>query len=207
MGNEIEAFHKRYYDSGVWFERTKWMGVSVQKCPLDLWVYQELIREVKPDLIIETGTAFGGSALFLAHMCELLGRGHVVTIDIGSLAERPQHDRIVYLRGSSISSAILNTVSCMVSKAGRAMVILDSDHSMDYVLKEMDAYKRFVDVGSYMIVEDTDVNGHPVCADHGPGPMEAVQAFLARNPDFVIDGAREKFLMTQNPCGFLKRSS
>jgi len=85
------------------------------------------------------------------------------------------------------------------------MVILDSEHCKDHVLKELQIYNSFVNKGSYLIVEDSDINGHPVRPGWGPGPMEALNEFLKENNDFVIDDSREKFLMTQNPRGYLKR--
>ena len=85
------------------------------------------------------------------------------------------------------------------------MVVLDSDHSKAHVRRELDRYREFVTVGSYLVVEDTNVNGHPVMPEHGPGPFEAVQEFLPEHPEFQIDHAREKFLLTYFPGGYLKR--
>lgn len=185
------------------------MGVPVQKCPLDLWVYQDILCEVLPDVIIETGTMFGGSALYLAHVCDILNHGRVISIDItnqfsdGSLISRPKHNRITYITGSSTDQNILNQLKTELT--GSIMVILDSDHSKNHVLQELNLYSPFVQVGSYLIVEDTNVNGHPISPDHGPGPFEAVTEFLINNKNFQIDISREKFLMTQNPSGYLKR--
>ncbi len=86
------------------------------------------------------------------------------------------------------------------------MIILDSDHSRENVTRELVAYSPLVTQGSYLIVEDTNVNGHPVLPDFGAGPMEAVEAFLAAHPTFEVDERREKFLMTFNPRGFLRRT-
>jgi cephalosporin hydroxylase len=201
----INNFHQLFYYSGVWVTNTTWMGISTQKCPLDLWIYQEIIQEIKPDLIIETGTCFGGSALFLAQMCDLIGRGRVVTIDIACRDGLPENGRILYLNGSSIEPAILCSVSGLIRDAKTVMVVLDSDHSKDYVLKEMGYYANFVTPGSFMIVEDSDVNGHPICPDHGPGPAEAIIEFLKTHPEFEVDVSREKFMLTQNPGGYLRR--
>ena len=84
-------------------------------------------------------------------------------------------------------------------------MILDSDHSQAHVFQELTIYSPLVTKGSYLIVEDTNVNGHPVCPEHGPGPMEAIEEFLKKNKDFVIDGEKEKFLMSFNPRGYLRR--
>src|SRR5918994_2396641 len=104
----IDQFHTLYYSSRekTW-GNTFWLGHHVLKCPLDLWMYQEILHEVQPELIIETGTYLGGSALFLASISDLLGRGEVVTIDSARQDGRPRHDRITYLTGSSTSEKIL----------------------------------------------------------------------------------------------------
>lgn len=85
------------------------------------------------------------------------------------------------------------------------MVLLDSDHSKDHVLTEMNLYSKYVTRGSYMVVEDTALNGHPIHPDTEPGPMEALEMFMKDNKDFVIDKTREKFLMTWHPNGFLRK--
>jgi len=204
MGNKeiVSQFHQLYYYSGVWANNTKWMGISAQKCPFDLWVYQEIIFELRPDLIIETGTCYGGSALFMAQICDLIGHGRIISIDIQA-GNFPGHQRITYYHGSSIGDAV--SFCEKQAKNAKVMVILDSDHSKDYVVKEMECYAPLVSKGSYLIVEDGDVNGHPICPDHGPGPFEAVTEFLKTHPEFEVDVSREKFMMTQNPNGYLKK--
>lgn len=203
----VAAFHQLFYSSCQWVNSTRWMGVSAQKCPLDLWVYQEIIHEIRPDLIVETGTCYGGSALFLSQMCDLVGKGKVVTVDINALdpKTRPNHDRLCYYTGSSTDPKIVNAIGELAEGAKTVMVILDSDHSCNYVIEEMKCYAPFVTNGSYLIVEDTDVNGHPILPDHGPGPFEAVSAFLTSHPEFEVDASREKFMMTQNPRGYLRK--
>ncbi len=202
----VDQFHALYYDRRVqtWGE-TYWLGHHALKCPLDLWVYQEILHEVRPNLIIETGTYRGGSALFLASICELLGRGEVVTIDAATQKGRPRHKRIAYLTGSSTSEAMLRQVRRRARGKNRVLVLLDSGHSMEHVLAELRSYAPLVTPGSYLIVEDTNLNGHPVESDHGPGPAEAVATFLAENSAFARDESREKLLLTFNPGGYLKR--
>ncbi len=180
--------------------------MPVAKCPTDLWIYQEMIFELRPNLIVETGTWKGASAHFMASICDLLGEGSVVTVDIENLPDRPQHPRITYLHGSSTSPEVVEEVSRMAAGAGRTLVILDSDHSRDHVLAEMRVYADVVTPGSYMIVEDTNVNGHPIFPEFGPGPMEALEAFLAQRTDFTVDRSREKLLMTFNPRGYLRKA-
>jgi len=202
----VDAFHSLYYSARrrTW-GNTFWLGIPVQKCPFDLWVYQEIIFEVRPDVIIECGTASGGSALFLACVSDLVGKGRVVSIDIDEREARPNHPRIEYLVGSSRSEKIVTRVRELVRMDEKAIVILDSDHGKEHVLDELRIYSRFVSRDSYLIVEDTNLNGHPVNPDFGPGPMEAVQDFLKNNDQFIIDKSREKFYLTFSPGGFLRR--
>jgi len=199
------AFHRLYYEEPdrTW-QKTHWLGANAYKCPLDLWIYQELLTSVRPDLLIETGTAAGGSALFLASCMDLLGTGRVVTIDVAERV-RPQHDRITYLSGSSVAPEIVDQVRSHAADAGVVMVVLDSDHQRDHVLAELRTYSPLVTPGSYLVVEDTNVNGHPVARDFGPGPHEAVETFLAEGAPFVRDRSCERFRLTFNPGGFLRR--
>ena len=202
-------FHYYYYrNSDSTWERTHWMGVPLLKLPLDLWMYQEIIHETRPDLLVETGTNKGGSALFFANLFDLLGNGRVVTVDImrPDDAECPQHPRIDYLLGSSTAPDIVQEVRRRIRPHDRVMVVLDSDHSERHVSNELRLYAPMVTLGCYLVVEDTNVNGHPVFRSHGPGPMEALTAFLANNPDFTSDLSRERFQVTFSPRGWLRRS-
>ncbi len=204
-GNIVDQFHKLYYYSYMLGKTPLWLGVPTNKCPIDFWIYQEIIFEVKPDVIIECGTEYGGSAFFLASICDLVNNGMVITIDIKDKEDRPQHKRIRWLHGSSISEEIVHQVRALVSGDDKVMVILDSDHRKDHVLKELIIYSKVVTKGSYIIVEDTNVNGHPVRPEYGPGPMEAVEEFLKENSDFSIDKNCERFYLTFNPRGYLRR--
>ena len=201
----VDEFHKLYYESPDTWRKPFWLGIPAQKCPLDLWIYQEIIFEVKPDVIIECGTFAGGSALFLASVCDAVKRGTIITIDVEDREGKPRHKRIKYLLGSSTSKEIVDKVRRSIRNRHSVMVILDSDHSKDHVLKEMRIYSTFVTKGSYLIVEDTNINGHPVFPDFGPGPMEAVQQFLSENKVFAVDRSRAKFYMSFNPNGWLRR--
>jgi len=183
-------FHRSYYDSYIW-QDTRWLGVPAYKCPFDLWVYQEILTEQRPDVIVETGTADGGSALFLASVCDLLGCGRVVTIDLEGR--------------SSVDPEVLREVRRGIGRRDRVMVILDSDHSRDHVLAELRTYSSLVTPGQYLVVEDTNVNGHPLVPDFGPGPAEAVAEWLTGREDFETDRSREKFGFTFNPGGYLRR--
>jgi cephalosporin hydroxylase len=204
----IENFHNLYYngpeDKGQIFTRTYWMKVPCEKCPLDLWIYQEIISEIRPDLIIETGTRFGGSALFMAHILDILGKGEIITIDIDYMISRPIHPRVKYVHGSSSDTNLIESVLADRHDEAR-MVVLDSDHSKAHVLQELHLLAPYVSVGSYLIVEDTNINGHPIFPTLGAGPYEAVEEFLETHKEFAVDEAREKFLMTFNPRGYLRR--
>lgn len=212
-----DAFHKMFYYAGekTW-HNTRWLGVRNFKNPLDMWIYQEILYELRPDVIIEAGTAAGGSALFLATICDNIDHGRIVTIDIQSREEgmnsffnspryRPDHPRISYVHGSTTDPAIQAQVVASLSPEERVLVILDSDHSRDHVRAEMDFYHQLVTEGSYLIVEDTNLGGNPVWPQEDGGPMAARDAFMAEHAEFRTDLTREKFFVTQNPRGFLLR--
>jgi cephalosporin hydroxylase len=202
----VARFHELYYNSRqqTW-KKTYWLDCHAEKCPLDLWIYQEILVETRPDIIIETGTAAGGSALFLATVCDLLATGTVVTIDVAAAARRPEHPRIRYVLGSSTDEETVERVRRLVPADAGVMVVLDSDHSKEHVTDELRIYGELVTPGQYLIVEDTNLNGHPIRPDFGPGPTEAIEEYLAANTCFQVDHEREKFFMTFNPGGYLRR--
>jgi cephalosporin hydroxylase len=186
MHSISEQFHELYYESRVW-RNTFWLGVETLKCPLDLWIYQELLHEVRPRYIIETGTASGGSALFLASVCDLLGTGEIITVDVEEHPARPAHARIEYLTGSSVAEETIRAIKERVAGAGGdpVLAILDSDHSQQHVAQELRIYGAMVTEGSYLI--------------------EAVESFLRETPQFMPDREREKFFLTFNPKGYLRK--
>ncbi|MFD1824931.1 CmcI family methyltransferase [Mumia zhuanghuii] len=201
-------FHLLYYHvSRQTWKDTWYRGIATYKCPTDMWVYQELIDELRPGLVVETGTFRGGSALFLADRLETLGHGEVVSVDIDPHGdERPTHPRLTYLIGSSVAPDIVNEIRQRIPTDGSpVLVILDSDHSQQHVAAELHTYAPLVTVGSYLIVEDTNVNGHPAAPDHGPGPYEAVAEFLAEDRRYAVDPRCERYFLTQNPSGYLRR--
>lgn len=202
-------FHRSfYYRRKTTWENTAWLGAPLLKCPLDLWVYQEILHDLKPEFVIECGTKWGGSSYFMAGIFDLIGKGRIITIDIEDLKEgHPTHERVDYLIGSSTSPGIAERVKSIVGDAGPVMVILDSDHSHIHVLDELLIYSEMVTLGSYIIVEDTNVGGHPVRPAFGPGPMKAVHDFLKTTDAFEFDRSRTKYMLTFNPNGYLKRLS
>jgi cephalosporin hydroxylase len=202
------AYHRLcYYNPSRTWRHTHWLGHEVWKLPLDLWIYQEIVYEVRPGLIVETGTRFGGTTVFLAHILDLLGEdGRIVSIDIDA-AEQPEHPRVTYVNGSSTDPAIVDRVRSLAPPGAPVLVILDSDHRTPHVRGEIAAYADLVTPGSYLIVEDTDTGGNPVHHAEVPdgGPMVAVKELLARDDRFEVDSARERFWVTLNPSGFLRR--
>lgn len=186
----------------------KWMGLTVGKCPLDLWVYQEILFETRPDLIIEAGTAAGGSALFMAQMCDLMGTGNVITLDIKKGPHYRPHPRLVYAQADIVNPDTRKMIDSIIKDAPyppRVMIVFDDDHHQKHVEEEMEMYCDLVSPGCYMIVEDTNINGNPVYPEFGPGPREAVLNFLEKHPEFYPDYSKHKFLMTCNPGGYLRR--
>lgn len=199
----VTRAHDVFYESDAW-TRAAWLGTQALKNPLDLWVYQEIMVETRPELIVETGTYRGGSARYLASICDLVGLGEVVSIDIEPIRDDyPQHPRITYLAGrSSTHPDVLEEVRVRVG-GRRTLVILDSDHSQAHVEAELEAYAPLVPVGCYLIVEDSNIG--QIRKDLMPGPLQAVETFLAESDEFEIDREREKFLITFNPSGYLRR--
>jgi cephalosporin hydroxylase len=199
----VARAHDVFYASDAW-TKARWLGVQALKNPLDLWIYQELVADTRPELIVETGTWRGGSALYLASICDLFGAGEIVSIDVEPLREDyPQHPRITYLGGRSSTDP--DVVAAVAERAGGRpiLVILDSDHSQAHVEAELDAYAPLVPVGCYVVVEDSNIG--QIRKDLMPGPLQAVETFLAKTDEFEIDREREKFLLTFNPSGFLRR--
>lgn len=206
----VNAFHVlSYYSPSTWFEN-RWLGVPAQQNPEDAWITQEILSEIRPDFVVEAGAAYGGGAALWATVLEQVNpNGKVISIDIedrmGEARRLPVvQRRVQFLIGSSTGPDIVAEVWRQV-EGHSAVVILDSDHSRDHVAREIEAYAGLVPVGSYLIVQDTNVNGHPVLPEFGPGPMEAVDEFLATTDAFVPDPSRERLLLTYHPRGYLKR--
>jgi cephalosporin hydroxylase len=207
--NELmKLFHDVPVWGHMWFQ-----NVPIEKNPLDLWMMQQIIYETRPDFVIETGTFKGGSALYWAYTLNGLGldKSHVFTSDIqdvtATAAGNPLWKKYVtFFKGSSTAPEFLQRIAEQV-KGHKVLVTLDSDHTASYVLKEIKAYAPFVNRGSYLVVEDTHMDGVPTDPGFGPGPLAAVQQFLQEggSKDFEQDFSREAFIMTFNPGGWLKR--
>ena len=211
----VQSFHNLFYNSNIW-RSTYWHDTPVLKCPLDLWIYQELIRKLRPDLIVECGTWAGGTTLFMSHMLDLVQHGRILTIDVltaaqvrehydrfgtgcpGHLQIRPEHHRITQLIGSSTAQAIVAQVFAAAQGQRCVLVIADSDHSREHTYAELLAYHSLVTPGSYFIMEDTNIPTG--------GPRQAVDIFLQQHREFDADASLEKFFLTFNPGGYLRRS-
>jgi len=203
----VESFFDQLIDKTENFSHVTWLGRPVWQNVFDLWVMQETIAEVKPAILIETGTNRGGAALFFAHLFELMGHGIVVTIDVEMMHDIT-HPRIAFLRGNSLAPEILAQVRSLAAAGGPVMVTLDSDHSEKHVRAELAAYAPLVTPGSYLLVQDSVIDTLPRFAAGRPGPLPAIEDFLCSNPDFEVDEARSrKFLISHHPKGWLRRKT
>ena len=197
-----------------------WLGRPIIKYPNDVVIMQEIIWEVKPDLIIETGIAHGGSIIFSASMLELIGGdGQVVAVDIDirkhnriEIEKHPMFKRIIMLEGDCLSNKTLRRIGEIAKDKKKVMVFLDSNHTHNHVLKELELYSPFVTVGSYLILPDTFIEYFPKGYysnrpwDVGNNPMTALRMFLSKNDNFIVDKARSnKLIITEAFDGYLKR--
>jgi len=226
--NQAAAFRYTYLFS--------WLDRPIIQFPQDIVAMQELIWQVKPDLIIETGIAHGGSLIFSASMltlldvCEAIEEGQpydpaasrrkVVGIDIeirphnrAAIERHPLYPRIQMIEGSSIDPAVVDQVWAIAKKHQKILVCLDSNHTHDHVLAELQAYAPLVSVGSYCVVFDTVIEDMPAGSfpdrpwDKGNNPKTAVWAFLKDHPEFEIDKSiQHKLLITVAPDGYLKKT-
>ena len=205
-----------FHDLPVW-ESVRFLNVRILKNPMDLWMLQQIAFEVRPDVVVETGTWHGGSALYWAYTLNGLGleQSRVVTVDLqevyheeGAGSHPLWKKHVTFFKGSSTDEAIVRQIAGIV-KGKRTLINLDSDHSRDHVLKELRLYAPLVSPGSYLAVEDTHLDGVPTHPEQGPGPMAAVRQFLAEGggKDFEQDFSREAMIMTSYPGGYLRRKS
>lgn len=196
-----------------------WMGRPIIQYPQDMIAMQELIWEIKPDLIIETGIAHGGSIIYYASLLELIGKGEVLGIDIDirehnrkKIEEHPMYKRIHMLEGSAVTEEMVEKVKPFTVDKQSIMVCLDSNHTHEHVLSELNFYAPLVTPGSYIVVFDTIVEDLPERYlpnrfwGIGNNPKTAVREFLKHNSNFIIDKSIDnKLLISVNPDGYLKR--
>jgi cephalosporin hydroxylase len=212
--DEQKQIMKMWNDLKVW-DNTSFLGIGVMKNPMDLWMMQYIISEVRPDYIVETGTAAGGSALYWAATLDLLGLedSRVITMDIedytATVAEHGLWQEYVeFIHSSSTDPETVASIAERVS-GKTVMVLLDSNHEGPHVLQELRMYGPLVSPGSYLIVEDTHLDGIPVAPEWGPGPMSALLEYLDTGGAelYEQDFTREAYVLTQNPGGWLRRRS
>lgn len=195
-----------------------WMGRPIIQYPQDMVAMQEIIWELKPDLIIETGIAHGGSLIYYASIMELIGKGEILGIDIDirehnrkEIEAHPMFKRIKMIQGSAIDPKVIEQVAAVAKGKGTVLVSLDSNHTHEHVLKELKLYSPFVTKGSYCVVFDTIVEDMPKGMyerpwDKGNNPKTAVWEFLKTNKNFEIDKQIDnKLLISVAPDGYLKR--
>lgn len=195
-----------------------WLGIPIIQNPYDMVVMQELIFEIRPDVIIETGIAHGGSLIYYSSLLELLGKGKVIGIDIDIrphnrklLEKHPLIKRVTMLEGSSVDEKIVNKVKKYIKGNKKVLVILDSDHRKPHVLKELETFKNIVTKGSYIVVFDTfmpflqGLKGSTEDFKNNSA-MDAVELFLRKNKNFSIDKQWNKFFVSSCPNGFIKRN-
>lgn len=178
-------------------------GITLKKLPLDLWIYQEIIAERKPEVIVEVGNWKGGSTLFLAHLLDVIGRGEVIACDINHVPFVADHPRISKVTGHIGNKDTVDTVEGLVN--GReCMVIHDAEHPRDPVLRDLKTLSPLVTVGQYFVVEDGVIDAAGWKPGR-PGPLVAIQEFLKGTDCFVADRSRERYGITWNPNGYLER--
>ncbi len=224
MGNDEALKAKstewiRHADNHQYMYNFTWMGRPIIHFPTDLIAMQELIWQIKPDVIVETGIAHGGSIIFSASMLELIGKGEVIAVDIDIrqhnrelIETHPMFKRITMIQGSSIDEQIINQIKQKIGNNKTVMVVLDSNHTHDHVLDELKLYGEMVSVSSYMICMDTFVEDMPPGHvknrpwDKGSNPMTAVFEYLQTNKNFEIDKAIDnKLLISEGRNGYLKK--
>lgn len=195
-----------------------WMGRPVIQYPQDLVALQEIIWKIRPDVIIETGIAHGGSLIFYASMLELINQGEVIGVDLDirkhnrlEIEKHPMFKRITLLEGSSTDTKIVQEVKHLCKSKKSIMVVLDSDHTHSHVLEELEHYSPLVTQGSYLVVMDTGIEDMPdqLYAERpwgkGNNPKTAVREFLGKTDRFIIDKSiQTKLLITVAPDGYLK---
>jgi len=198
-----------------------WMGRPIIQYPQDMIAMQEIIWSLKPDIIIETGIAHGGSLIYYASLLELIGKGEVLGIDIdirqhnkAEIEKHPMFKRIKMIQGSSISKETFEEVNSYAKGKPVVLVCLDSNHTHDHVLQELELYSTLVTKNSYIIVFDTIVEDLPDnylpgrAWSPGNNPKTAIHEFLKSNKNFQIDKAIDnKLLISVAPDGYLKRIS
>jgi cephalosporin hydroxylase len=217
MSAEMIHAADRYRYAYLW----SWLGVPIIQLPADILATQEVIWATKPDIIIETGVARGGSVLFMASILEVIGKGLVIGVDVDirahnreSIERHPMGKRVMLVEGSSVDEAVVGAVKSKIPKDASVMVVLDSDHSRDHVLAELRAYGSLVTEGCYLVVADTllgflDGELSPRKQTKlwlkGDEPLAALRAYMGETDGFEIDDVlNAKLILANSPGGYLR---
>lgn len=227
LGQDQEVFqgsikHMLQLDPYDYSYLWSWMGAPIIQMPADIMATQEVVWNTKPDVIIETGVARGGSVLFMASLLQLIGKGKVIGVDIDirphnrdTVESHPMSDRVTLIEGPSTSAETLAAVRAEIPEGARVMVVLDSDHSRDHVLDECRAYGPMVTEGCYMVVADTMI-GHVEEKDApqnrsktwfaGNEPLAALRAYMDESDLFEVDEVLNgKLVLSSSPGGYIRR--
>ncbi len=227
-GSEIDPYSEEGYErlAELWTKATvhnrlmyepSWLGIPIIQYPGDIIMMQELIWKVRPEVIVETGFAHGGSAVFYGSMLELLGRGKVISVEIEirkynevAIKGHPMSHRLEQVVGSSVDPDVVAQVKDMIGDNRKVLVTLDSNHSYEHVLKELELYSPLVSEGSYIVAMDglqkfvADIpRGKPEWVEDNP--HRAIHAFLEEHPEWEIDPHYNRLRVTSNPDAFLRR--
>jgi cephalosporin hydroxylase len=210
---KVRAGHKYY-----WVHQTNWFGEPILQLPQDMFALQEVFFNTRPKFIIELGVAWGGSLLFYSTLMESLGGERIIGVDIYIPDDLKQRiasfgklsERITWIKGSSIEKDTIRQIKAILSDSREVMIVLDSNHTHDHVLKELRLYSSLVGKGYYLVCCDTVIEYQPKAEKRprpwGPGnnPKTALDQFLRENDRFMIDKTIDnKLLITCNPDGYL----
>jgi cephalosporin hydroxylase len=209
-------FTRSAWQQKISYEPT-WLGIPIIQTPEDIVMMQELIWKVRPDVVIESGVAHGGSVVLYASILDLIGKGHVIGVDVEirkynrlALQSHPMSKRFTLIEGSSVDTSTVQQVREMIRPDDTVLVALDSNHTKAHVAKELELYAPLVTPDSYLVVFDgvmqvlTDAPGGSPSWDHD-NPWRAIEDFLGKNEDFEIDPYYNRLKVTHAPGGFLKR--
>jgi len=216
LNTQGRAWTRTSWENKMDYE-VNWLGIPIIQNPYDMILMQELIFKIKPDLIIETGIAHGGSLIYYSSLLKLLGKGRVIGVDIDIrshnrklIEKHPMIANITMIQGSSIDKNVVGEIHKNIKPKNIVLVILDSDHRKPHVLAELEAYKKIVSKNSYFVVFDTfmpylvglDGETKEFKANNA---MDAVKEFIKNNKNFKIDKAYNKYFVSSCPDGFLKK--
>lgn len=209
VSNIVAAFHHIWYNSPDTWPKNTFLGKKILQNPMDLQIYQEIIHKRRPNFILQTGVEGGGSILYFAKMLDIIEADpscKVIGVDINLQDEAKviYHPRVILLQGSSTDPKTIERIDEIVGN-NKGMVILDSDHRGAHVASELQMYNKYVASGQFLVVEDTNINGHPVAPGFGYGPMEAVIDFLKSHTEFVNDKLWRRNMFSFHPDGWLLR--